>query len=285
MIFEHEIPSGSKLYFGESAKIKREIEFVSSEILENLGFEEIVTPVFSYHQHEYFDDKKPLIRLNDAENHEVTLRADSTADVVRIVTKRLGRSTESKKWFYIQPTLSFPTREQYQIGAEVIDGEFATVAKTAMMLLGEIGIEPIMQISNIRIPQLLNKKYEISLEILKSMNLEKLLEIGPSWIEALSRINRVEDLEDLTLFPDDIRVELEALRANTLSIDHTHAVLSPLFYAKMRYYDSMTFRMFLDNDLFAMGGTYSINGIEAAGFALYTDECVCYKMDNKAANE
>jgi histidyl-tRNA synthetase len=285
MIFEHEIPSGSKLYFGESAKIKREIEFVSSEILENLGFEEIVTPVFSYHQHEYFDDKKPLIRLNDAENHEVTLRADSTADVVRIVTKRLGRSTESKKWFYIQPTLSFPTREQYQIGAEVIDGEFATVAKTAMMLLGEIGIEPIMQISNIRIPQLLNEKYEISLEILKSMNLEKLLEIGPSWIEALSRINRVEDLEDLTPFPDDIRTELEALRANALSIDHSHAVLSPLFYAKMRYYDSMTFRMFLNNDLFAMGGTYNINGIEAAGFALYTDECVCYKMDNKAANE
>ena len=285
MIFEHEIPSGSKLYFGQSAKIKREIEFVSSEILENLGFEEIVTPVFSYHQHEYFDDKKPLIRLNDAENHEVTLRADSTADVVRIVTKRLGRSTESKKWFYIQPTLSFPTREQYQIGAEVIDGEFATVAKTAMMLLGEIGIEPIMQISNIRIPQLLNEKYDISLEILKSMNLEKLLEIGPSWIEALSRINRVEDLEDLTPFPDDIRTELEALRANALSIDHSHAVLSPLFYAKMRYYDSMTFRMFLNNDLFAMGGTYNINGIEAAGFALYTDECVCYKMDNKAANE
>jgi histidyl-tRNA synthetase len=285
MIFEHEIPSGSKLYFGESAKIKREIEFVSSEILENLGFEEIVTPVFSYHQHEYFDDKKPLIRLNDAENHEVTLRADSTADVVRIVTKRLGRSTESKKWFYIQPTLSFPTREQYQIGAEVIDGEFVTVAKTAMMLLGEIGIEPIMQISNIRIPQLLNEKYEISLEILKSMNLEKLLEIGPSWIEALSRINRVEDLEDLTPFPDDIRTELEALRSNALSIDHSHAVLSPLFYAKMRYYDSMTFRMFLNNDLFAMGGTYNINGIEAAGFALYTDECVCYKMDNKAANE
>ncbi|MCF6206764.1 MAG: ATP phosphoribosyltransferase regulatory subunit, partial [Sulfurovum sp.] len=102
MIFEHEIPSGSKLYFGESARIKREIEFVSAEMLENFGFEEIVTPLFSYHQHESFDDQKPLVRLNDEQNHEVTLRADSTADVVRIVTKRLGRSTASKKWFYIQ---------------------------------------------------------------------------------------------------------------------------------------------------------------------------------------
>jgi len=47
MVYEHEIPSGSKLYFGESAKIKREIEFVSAELLDNLGFEEIVTPLFS----------------------------------------------------------------------------------------------------------------------------------------------------------------------------------------------------------------------------------------------
>jgi len=151
MVYEHEIPSGSKLYFGESAKIKREIEFVSAELLENLGFAEIVTPLFSYHQQVSFDDKKPLLKLNDEENHEVTLRADSTADVVRIVTKRLGRSTESKKWFYVQPTVTFPTKEQYQIGAEVIDGSFEEVAKTAVMLLAEMDAKPVMQIANIRI--------------------------------------------------------------------------------------------------------------------------------------
>jgi len=99
MIFEHEIPSGSRLYFGKSAKLKRKIENVAGEILESLGFEEIVTPIFSYHQHESFSDLKPLIRLNDQANQKVTLRADSTVDVVRIVTKRLGRSMESKKWF------------------------------------------------------------------------------------------------------------------------------------------------------------------------------------------
>jgi hypothetical protein len=47
----------------------------------------------------------------------------------------------------------------------------------------------------------------------------------------------------------------------------------------MRYYDSLTFRMFEENALLAMGGIYTIDGVEAAGFALYTDECVCYKMD------
>ena len=116
MIFEHEIPLGSKLYFGESAKIKREIEFVSAELLDNLGFEEIVTPLFSYHQRECFDSSKSLVRLNDEENNEVTLRADSTIDVVRIVTKRLGRSTESKKWFIQLPAANPPPCPDKVIG-------------------------------------------------------------------------------------------------------------------------------------------------------------------------
>jgi len=279
MIFEHEIPSGSRLYFGDSAKLKREIEFVSAEMLDNLGFEEIVTPLFSYHQHECFNNKKPLVRLNDEYNHEVTLRADSTADVVRIVTKRLGRSTESKKWFYIQPTVTFPTREQYQIGAEIIDGSFEEVARSAMMLLKEIDIEPVMQIANIRIPHLLNEKYGISLEVLKSMHVEQIMKAELPWIEHLVRINTVSDLDDLEMFPADIRAELEKIKKITQQVVYAKMVISPLFYAKMRYYDSLTFRMFEDNSLLAMGGIYTIDGVEAAGFALYTDECIMNKMN------
>jgi len=279
MVYEHEIPSGSKLYFGESAKIKREIEFVSAELLDNLGFAEIVTPLFSYHQHESFDDKKPLLKLNDEQNHEVTLRADSTADVVRIVTKRLGRSTESKKWFYVQPTVTFPTKEQYQIGAEVIDGSFEEVAKTAVMLLAEMDAKPVMQIANIRIPHLLNEKYGVSLEVLKSMHVEQIMGTDLPWIEQLVRMNAVSDLDDLSAFPSDIKAELEKIKEATEQVKYDNMVVSPLFYAKMRYYDSLTFRMFEDNSLLAMGGIYTIDGVEAAGFALYTDECVCYKMD------
>jgi len=279
MVYEHEIPSGSKLYFGESAKIKREIEFVSAELLDNLGFAEIVTPLFSYHQHESFDDKKPLLRLNDEQNHEVTLRADSTADVVRIVTKRLGRSTESKKWFYIQPTVTFPTKEQYQIGAEVIDGNFEEIAKTTIMLLSEMDAKPVMQIANIRIPHLLNEKYGVSLDVLKSMHVEQIMNIDLPWIEKLVRINAVEDLNDLSAFPEDIKTELEKIKTATEQVKYDNMVISPLFYAKMRYYDSLTFRMFEGNNLLAMGGIYTIEGVEAAGFALYTDECVAYKMD------
>ena len=279
MIFEHEIPSGSRLYFGQSAKIKREIESIASETLETLGFEEIVTPLFSYHQHECFEDQKLLVRLNDAENHEVTLRADSTADVVRIVTKRLGRSTESKKWFYIQPTVTFPTKEQYQIGAEVIDGSFEEIAETTTKLLNQIGSEPVMQIANIRIPHLLNEKYGVSLEVLKSMHVERIMAADLPWIEQLIRINAVNDLEDLSPFPDDIKVELEKIKEATQKVAYSNMVISPLFYAKMRYYDSLTFRMFEGNSLLARGGIYTIDGVEAAGFALYTDECVSNKMN------
>ena len=279
MVYEHEIPSGSKLYFGESAKIKREIEFVSAELLENLGFAEIVTPLFSYHQQASFDDKKSLLKLNDEENHEVTLRADSTADVVRIVTKRLGRSTESKKWFYVQPTVTFPTKEQYQIGAEVINGSFEEIAKTTIMLLGEMDAKPVMQIANIRIPHLLNEKYGISLDVLKSMHVEQIMGADLPWIEQLVRMNAVSDLDDLSAFPSDIKAELEKIKEATEQVKYDTIVISPLFYAKMRYYDSLTFRMFEDNSLLAMGGIYTIDGVEAAGFALYTDECVAYKMD------
>ncbi len=281
MIFEHEIPSGSKLYFGQSARIKRQIETLSAQMLESLGFEEIVTPFFSYHQHEYFEDRKPLVRLNDAENHEVTLRADSTADVVRIVTKRLGRTTESKKWFYIQPTLSFPTKEQYQIGAEILGGSFEEVVRTSSRLLGEIGATPVLQVANIRIPHLLNEKYGVSLELLKAMHVEQILKSDLPWIEQLVRINAIEDLEDLSAFPDDIREELEKIRVATLTVAYERMVISPLFYAKMRYYDSLTFRMFEGNSLLAMGGIYTIDGVEAAGFALYTDECIVSKMNRE----
>ncbi len=279
MIFEHEIPSGSRLYFGKSAKIKREIEYVASQTLDELGFEEIVTPLFSYHQHESFDDKKPLLRLNDEENHEVTLRADSTADVVRIVTKRLGRSTRSKKWFYIQPTVTFPTKEQYQIGAEVIDGNFEKMAETTVALLKQIGVEPVMQIANICIPHLLNEKYGVSLEVLKSMHVEQIMNADLPWIEQLVRLNSVNDLNDLSAFPDDIKAELEKIKEATEKIEYNKMVISPLFYAKMRYYDSLTFRMFEDNSLLAMGGIYTVDGVEAAGFALYTDECIANKMN------
>ena len=280
MIFEHEIPSGSKLYFGKSAKIKREIEAQASALLEDLDFEEIVTPIFSYHQHDAFDDMSELIRVNDASNHTVTLRADSTPDVLRIATKRLARSQENKKWFYIQPTLAFPTQECYQIGGEIIDGSFEEVLDVAIKIFDKIKLEPLVQIADIRIPELLCKHYDVAEEALRSMQIEKILDSKHAWIKELAAIQTFDDLKDLSIYPQDIAKELELMRQTAQKVDHAKVIFSPLYYAKMRYYNALIFRMFSGNSLLAMGGEYSIEDIKATGFAIYNDECIAMKLRN-----
>lgn len=274
MIFEHEIPKGSKLYFGKSAKLKREIEYKSALLLEEAGYEEIVTPNFSYHQHASFGHNRLLIKVNDEDNHEVGLRADSTADVLRIATKRLARSKDVKKWFYIQPIFLFPTKEYYQIGAELLDGTFEEACSTSIKLLQKLNIKPHLQIANIAIPKLLSENYGVALEDIKSMNIERLLKTAPKWFGNLVHIQGREDLEDLSIYPNDISVQLKRLLDASANLDYDDVLLSPLYYAKMRYYDSLMFRAFEENVMYATGGTYEIDGTNAAGFALYTDKCI-----------
>ncbi len=278
MIFEHEIPSGSRLYFGKSARIKRQIESQAAALLLQRGYEEMVTPLFSYHQHESFGDSRELIRLNDAANHEVSLRADSTADVLRIATKRLGRSSGQKKWFYIQPVYRYPTKEQYQIGAENLEGEFGGVASDAVALLDALEIRPTMQVANIAVPRLLSQRYGVDLEAIKRMHIEGILRAGHDWLEALLRIQRAEDLQDLSPYPEEIAAELAKIREAVEGLEYDEIVVSPLYYAKLRYYDALIFRMFEGNLLYATGGSYRIEGAQAAGFALITDSCIAYKM-------
>jgi len=274
MIFEHEIPTGSRLYFGKSAKLKRELENQASEMLEQLDFEEIVVPFFSYHQHDSFTDLRSLVRVNDQNNNEVSLRADVTADVVRIVTKRIGRSVDHKKWYYIQPTVSFPTQELYQIGAEIIDGGLEESVNIAIDMLEKFEMQPVLQIANIKIPHILHDKYGIDYEILKTMNMEKILELDIDWVLKLANIHRVEDLKDTDGMPEDIKYELDKIWNASRKIHYKNIVISPLYYANMRYYDALTFRIFENNELLAQGGTYSIEESKATGFTIYTDRCI-----------
>ena len=137
----------------------------------------------------------------------------------------------------------------------------------------------LLQISNIKIPQILNEKYGISLDILKNMNIEKLLADKNEWIKNLVYIHSISDLNDLSIYPNDIRDELQKLKDEAMLIDHKELIISPLFYSKMRYYESLTFKIFSDNSLLAMGGSYTIEGENASGFAIYTDECIHQKMN------
>ncbi len=276
MIYEHEIPKGSRLYFGKSAKLKRDVEKISSEILYKNGYEEILTPIFSYHQHFSIDDKKELIKISDEKNHDVTLRADSTIDVVRIITKRLGRSTFHKKWFYIQPVYRYPTYEYYQIGAELLgSSKSEEILKIALEIFEKLGIKPLLQISNIKIAKVLNEEHNIPLEILKSVNIEYLLGLEKKWLKKLIYLKNPSQIDDLIgELPQNIENELIKIKELSDSISYDNLIVAPLYYAKMRYYEDLFFRFIDKNMTLCMGGEYKTDSLEAAGFALYTDNLI-----------
>jgi ATP phosphoribosyltransferase regulatory subunit HisZ len=275
MIYEHEIPAKSRLYFSNSAKIKRKIEFEASLILDECGYEEIVTPYFSYHQHQKIDEKQ-LIRVSDQNNHILTLRADSTIDVVRLITKRLGRAVSQKKWFYIQPTFHFPTNEQYQIGAEFLENmKLEESINDSVKIIGALDIKPHLQISNMMIPKLLSKHLDIPISIFEEFNLQEIFGLDIPWLSKLASISCPEDIEKLIDdVPDYLVDELEKIKRLCESIEYEDIIVAPLFYAKMRYYDGLFFRYFLDNKKIGMGGTYRYEDIYATGFALYCDNIV-----------
>lgn len=274
MILEHEIPNGSKLYFGNSAKTKRRIENIASTVLDENGFEEIVTPVFSYHQHLSVADDKELIRVNDAENNALSLRADSTIDVVRIIEKRLGSNTKQKKWFYIQPVLRYPTEEQYQVGAEFMgEKKLSSVMNVSIEIFDKLGVDALVQISNIKIPELLVEMFdELSIEDFKHINIEKFLNLKVDWLEKLVYLQYVEQIDELLdIVPDSIKDELQKMKELCLETECKRSVLAPMYYAKMLYYDELFFRVIENNEVYARGGRYKNEELTSVGFAIYTD--------------
>lgn len=273
MIFEHEIPKGSRLYFGKSAKAKRELENKISTILDNFGFEEIVTPNFSYSQHQAIENDRKLIKFSDEKNEQVSLRADSTLDVVRIISKRLGRTTSHKKWFYVQPIFTYPSSEDYQIGCEWIDhNKVCDILNITGSILQSIGINPILQLSNINIPKLVSKELNIDVELFKKGEIAKLLEMNISWLDELIKVKDIEDLKaSIKSVPQTIKVELEKLLSSAQEVEYKNLVIAPLYHGSLKYYDDVYYRVIQDNYTICKGGHYSSEGITSLGFAFYTD--------------
>lgn len=273
MILEHEIPKGSRLYFGKTAKKKRELENKVSAILYGNGFEEVVTPNFSYSQHQSIENDRKLITIFDEQNEQVALRADSTLDVVRIITKRLGRTTSHKKWFYIQPVFTYPSSEDYQIGCEWINhDDIGDIINLTAVVLQELKIEPIMQISNINIPQLVCKELNINIELFKNGEIASLFNLNKAWLNALIRVKNSQNLQEaIALAPASIKAELEKLLDVVSNIKYTNIVIAPLYYGCMKYYDDIYYRVIDKNLTLCNGGSYKSEGMDSLGFALYTD--------------
>jgi histidyl-tRNA synthetase len=252
------------------------IETKASELLSASGFEEIVTPLFSYHQHLSISDEWELLRLGDVKNHAMSLRADSTIDVVRIIKKRLGTNTTHKKWFYIQPVYSFPSTEQYQVGAEIIDEcDLAVVLNEATAIFSALEIEPLLQISNINIPRILSEMLNLELDDFRHVNIEKFLSLKLEWLTQLVYLEKVEQIEPLLqIVPDVIRDELLKIKKLCTGLQYPNYVIAPLYYAKMLYYDELFFRVIEKNEVYAMGGRYKDEETVSVGFAIYTDALV-----------
>ena len=281
---EHEIPIGTRLYFGESAKLKREIEAKCSNIFYDNSYEEIVTPLFSYHQHLSIDDDREIVRLNDEQNEPMSLRADITIDAVRITQKRLGGKTEHKKWFYIQPVYRYPAREQYQIGAEYIGhNKTDSVMNLASNMVEKLDIHPLLQVSNIAIPKIIASELNISIDLFKRIEIEKLLALNVKWLTKLVYLEKVEQIDEIMLdVPGAIQVELQKLKELARSVNYENLVVAPLYYAKMRYYDDLFFRFIQNNVVLLRGGRYVTDGKTSVGFALYTDEVVEVIMEEES---
>ena len=276
MIFEHEIPDGSKLYFAESAKKKRYIEKVAADVLYEAGFDEIVTPLFSYHQHQSISDERELVRVNDKQNHKMTLRADSTIDVVHIIDKRLGRNTTHKKWFYIQPVFRYPSTEKYQVGAEFLgETSLAKVMGSAIKILDTLHLSPLIQVSNMRIPMILCEMFDLELDDFRHINIEKMLGLRVDWLSKLVYLQHVDEIDEIIeSVPQEIKTELIKMKELCTEISCKNTVLSPLYYATMLYYDELYFRVIDKNEIFARGGRYKNDELTSVGFAIYTDTLI-----------
>ena len=273
MIFEHEIPKGSRLYFGEAARAKRELEYKISSLLDAKGFEEIVTPNFSYSQHQSIENDRKLIKYSDEKNEQLSLRADSTLDVVRIITKRLGRTTSHKKWFYVQPIFTYPSSEDYQIGCEWIDhGKIEDILNLTGEVLNAININPILQLSNINIPRLVAKELDIDINLFKNGEIAQLFDLKIDWLDRLIKVKDIEDLEKaIEVIPTSIKPELEKLLKTSKEVEYKNLVIAPLYHGSLKYYDDVYYRVIQDNYVVCKGGQYSSEGICSLGFAFYTD--------------
>lgn len=272
MIFEHEIPQGSCLYFGDIAKKKRALENKLASFLSDVGFDEIVTPSFSYTQHQSIDNENELIKFNDENNNQVSLRADSTLDVARIITKRLGRTTNHKKWFYIQPVFSYPSTENYQIGLEWLEHTKASdIINLNVKAFELINIKPLIQITNIQIVKQVANNLNISIDLFKDGLVSKLFELKISWLDKLIYATSINDLQNvLSELPIEVKEEVQKLIDIAKNVTYENITLSALYYAKMKYYEDVYFRVINNNDVLARGGRYKSDGISSLGFALYT---------------
>ena len=279
MILDHEIPQGSKLYFGNTAKLKRKVETCAYEVFMQNGFEEIVTPAFSFLQHQHDFSNRQIIRLNSEQNQQLSLRYDSTIDAIRILTKRLSRNVDNKKWFYIQPVFSYPSNEIHQIGAEYLEGDLNKIIQVANEILKKININPLIQFSHSKILEICSMEFKMTPDEFSKQDLNTLMQN-----QLLKELIMMKTLKDLKNFipkaPSFIKQELMMLNEYAQACGNQNILIAILQQAPVDYYRDIIFRAFANNHTLLLGGSYEINHTLSCGFGIYTDHLIDYLTKN-----
>lgn len=275
MIFEHEIPEGTKLYFGKSAKIKRMLESYACEVFYRYGFEEIITPYFTYLEHQQNFSNRHIIRLSSQNNHQISLRYDSTIDTIRTITKRLERATSHQKWFYIQPVFSYPTNEIYQIGAESIHLQnLSDMITIGLEILEHCNVRAFLQLNNVRILDLCITELGLSKESYSSLSVQQIAQKA-SFMKDILHISTLQDLEHfLPKAPMFLHFEIERLIYEAAACKYDQILVSLFEEPLVDYYDDMVFKVFDGNQILLLGGKYKIQNCFCCGFGLYTDNVI-----------
>ncbi|TLE15592.1 ATP phosphoribosyltransferase regulatory subunit [Helicobacter apodemus] len=282
MILSHEIPQGSKLYFGKSARAKRNLENLVSKILYENGYEEIVTPTFAYLQHQRDIQNREVVRTNNQYNQQIVLRNDSTIDAIRLLAPHLKEQNIGRKWFYIQPIFTYPTTEFYQIGVENLENcDITSFIQMSLEILNQVQIQPFLQITNVKIPQICSQIFNIPFVAFEKIDISVIENAHPF----MARLLEVQDLasiegifKNITNFslPKVLEQELKILLEVARNLQEQKPIISPLYCPAIPYYNGMLFRFFLDNQNIILGGDYEILGQRACGFGIYTDHIMLH---------
>ncbi len=275
MILEHDIPNGSRLYFEDNALLKRELENYASDILFKIGFKEIVLPNFSYYQYQCSDSRNKIIKIADEANTNLALKKDSTLDALRLISHRVNKNTDNKKWYYAQVEFSYPSYESYKVGAEFLgSSDLPYLINTMLDIFSKYNDDYVLQISNINIINIICSKYDISIEDIKNKNYNELFNSNIKEIELLCNIHTVDDLDDLSAYSEDVRAELEKIKDTIKNTNYEKVVIEVFYYPEMTYYSSVFFRFFSDNIILANGGVYKDDNIISSGFAIHIDNLI-----------
>ena len=151
--------------------------------------------------------------------------------------------------------------------------KLSSVMNIANTIFDKLELKPLVQISNMRIPQILTDMFdELTLEDFRHINIEKFLNLKVEWLEKLVYLQYVEQVDELLeIVPEAIKIELLKMKELCSEMSCENTVLAPMYYAKMLYYDELFFRVIDKNEVYARGGRYKSSELSSVGFAIYTD--------------